>query len=432
MDFTNIDVDWTFPNANTQYGTHGFHKYPARMPPQIPDTVISELKKNGEIDSKSVVYDPFLGSGTTLVEARRNGVNAMGNDINPFACLLSKSKAIPVNPDKLRASWREYRNEIRDLVEKVGENYSNNKDVDITIDDIRDGWFPEKQLYQLGAIRNIIDEIESSYGEKISRIYRVSLAEVARETSYQRNGEFKRYRMAEEDRKKHEPDVWEEFVNSFEDKIPRVEEFFRESSIENETDIFYGDSRNITDIYSNSVDVIVTSPPYGDHKTTVAYGQFSQDPGIISNKLGYDEMKQVDKDGLGGVNKHESLSELDGVSDSLSQTISTLQQKDGRNVDAINFFEDYYQVMKECYRVLKPDSYIVWVVANRTMSRVNIPTHLITKELCENIGFEFESNIPREIPSRTMPLKNAPENISGHDGELMSDENIIVMKKNYL
>jgi len=430
MELENLDVDWTFPEADTQYATHGFHKYPARMPPQIPDTVLSHLKDEGVLNSDSVVYDPFSGSGTTMVEARLNNLNAMGNDINPFACLLSTAKATRVDPDEVRGAWNEYRESMQNSIKVVAEEYSEDEDaVSVEEPGVRDGWFPQPQLYQLGAIRDVISEIDSDYGEDVSRIFRVALAETAREISYQRNGEFKRYRMAEEDRDEHDPDVWEEFVDSIEDKIPRVEEFYNEASSDDETNIFSADSRDVNEIDDDSVDVIITSPPYGDHKTTVAYGEFSQDPGIISNEFEYDVMRKVDKRGLGGKNNYESLQELEGVSESLSQTIDTLDEKDGRKEDAVNFFEDYYQVMKECHRVLKPGQPIIWVVANRTMSRVNIPTHLITKELCEDIGLEFVTNIPREIPRRTMPLKNAPENVPGLDGELMSDENILVMKK---
>lgn len=430
MEFERLDVDWTFPDAETQYGTHGFHKYPARMPPQIPDTVLSHLKDEGVLNNDSVVYDPFCGSGTTIVEARLNGLNAMGNDINPFACLLSTAKATRVDPNEVRDAWSDYREQMQNSIEFVAEEYSEEVDtVSVERPEVRDGWFPQPQLYQLGAIRDVITEVDSDYGEDVSRIFRIALAETAREISYQRNGEFKRYRMAEEDRDKHNPDVWEEFVDSFEDKIPRVEQFYNEANSHNETSIFCDDSRDLNEIDDNSVDVIMTSPPYGDHKTTVAYGEFSQDPGIISSSFEYDVMRKVDKIGLGGKNNYQSLQYLEGVSDSLSQTIETLDEKDGRKEDAVNFFEDYYQTMKECHRVLKPGHPIIWVVANRTMSRVNIPTHLITKELCEDIGMEFVTNIPREIPRRTMPLKNAPENVSGVKGELMSDENILVMKK---
>lgn len=426
MKFDKLDIDWTFPNADTQYSTHGLHKYPARMPPQIPSTIIKHLKYTNTINKNSTIYDPFVGSGTTLVEARRHNINTIGNDINPFACLLSKAKSTRINPEKLQNVWDEYKYKFKNDIQSISQKHSDSE-INIELPEVRDGWFPQPQLYQLTSIRNIIKNIESNYGEDISRIFKISLAETTRYTSYQRNGEFKRYRMAEEDREHHNPNVWELFNESVEDKIPRIKSFYNNTSSSETTTVFYADSRNITEIKNNSIDAIITSPPYGDHSTTVAYGQFSQDPGIISNEYTYDEMRQVDKDGLGGVNKYEEIQDLDSIA--LSETINTLSEKDGRNIDAINFFEDYYQVMKECNRVLKPGQPIVWVVANRTMSRVNIPTHIITKELCEDIGLEFITNIPRSIPNKTMPLKNAPENIENESGELMSDENILVMKK---
>jgi len=76
---------------------------------------------------------------------------------------------------------------------------------------------------------------------------------------------------------------------------------------------------------------------------------------------------------------------------------------------------------------LKPGQPVAWVVANRTMSRVNIPTHLITQELCEHIGYEHEDTLPREIPTKTLPWENAPENTPGVKGDLMANENIVVM-----
>jgi len=84
--------------------------------------------------------------------------------------------------------------------------------------------------------------------------------------------------------------------------------------------------------------------------------------------------------------------------------------------------------MEEVAKIAKPSQPVAWVVANRTMSRVNIPTHLITVELCEHLGYEFDVNLPREIPNKTMPLSNAPENVTGDTGELMSNENIVILR----
>ena len=47
------------------------------------------------------VLDPFLGSGTTAVEANILGRNAIGNDVNELAVLISKVKTTPISTKKL-------------------------------------------------------------------------------------------------------------------------------------------------------------------------------------------------------------------------------------------------------------------------------------------------------------------------------------------
>jgi hypothetical protein len=107
--------------------------------------------------------------------------------------------------------------------------------------------------------------------------------------------------------------------------------------------------------------------------------------------------------------------------------MDALREKDGRAEDAMSFVRDYYEVMDEVAKILKPGQPSAWVVANRTMSRVNIPTHLITRELCEQLGYSHQTTLPREIPTKTLPWENAPENVEGVKGELMANENIVVM-----
>ena len=107
--------------------------------------------------------------------------------------------------------------------------------------------------------------------------------------------------------------------------------------------------------------------------------------------------------------------------------MDALREKDGRAEDAMDFVRDYYEVMKEVAKILKPGQPSAWVVANRTMSRVNIPTHLITQELCEHIGYEHEVTLPREIPTKTLPWSNAPENVAGTTGELMASLLVILI-----
>ena len=78
---------WNFHDEKTQEFLHNLHPYPAKYIPQIPRKAILEYTEVGE-----TVYDPFCGSGTTLLEASNYGRNAIGTDNNAVAVLLSKAK----------------------------------------------------------------------------------------------------------------------------------------------------------------------------------------------------------------------------------------------------------------------------------------------------------------------------------------------------
>jgi len=428
------DIDWTFEGADTQYLTHGLHPYPARMVPQIPDALFQYYKDEGVIATGDTAYDPFSGSGTTAVEARLHGLNAEANDINPFACLLTLTKAVPLDPTKLKRAKTDLFDRANEELQEIREEYeAGSLDVD-NPPEIRDGWFPEPQLYELWQLRSIIDTLEDSYGDDVSRFLRICLSIVARKVSYQRNGEYKRYRIPEEDRSDHDPDVFDLYFKKVDNNVDLMETYSHRVDASLDTTVHYADSRTATDngddsVGKNTADIVVTSPPYGDHRTTVAYGQFSQDPAIIAGDFGYDQMKQVDKDGLGGKNSAlEPMEELEEWSPSFGATMEALRDEDGRAEDAMDFVRDYYEVMKEVATILKPGQPAAWVVANRTMSRINIPTHLITRELCEHLGYEHETSLPREIPNKTLPWENAPENVPELKGELMSNENIVILR----
>jgi len=427
------DVDWTFEGADTQYLTHGIHSYPARMIPQIPSTLLDYYKSKGVISDEDTVYDPFSGSGTTAVEARLHGLNAEANDINPLACLLSLTKSAPLDTHKLNTAREELLSGLADELEQIRQAFHEGTVEFDERPEVRDGWFPEPQLQELWHIRQRIDEAEMDFGTEIGRFLRIVLSSITREVSYQRNGEYKRYRLSEDDREEHTPDVFALFQSELSQNIRRIRKYSERVDRSLTTTVHYADSRTATSnddgVTPNSADIVITSPPYGDHRTTVAYGQFSQDPAIIAGEHGYDEMKNVDKNGLGGSNSDlEPLDALEEWSPAFGATMDTLREKNGRADDAMSFVRDYYEVIDEVANVLKPGQPVAWVVANRTMSRVNIPTHLITRELCEHLGYEHEITLPREIPTKTLPWENAPENVEGTKGDLMANENIVVMQ----
>ena len=88
----------TIPEEPGYTGTHAFHPYPGRFHPLLPRTVLPEITQPGER-----VFDPFMGGGTTLVEAMCLGRNAAGNDLNPIAGLVAKERTRLRTPAK--ADW---------------------------------------------------------------------------------------------------------------------------------------------------------------------------------------------------------------------------------------------------------------------------------------------------------------------------------------
>ena len=82
--------------------THNFYKYPARFSPSFVRQVILNFSQPGD-----VVLDPFMGAGTSLVEARVLGRKAIGTDLNSLAVFLAEIKTRALSGTQLRrvAAW---------------------------------------------------------------------------------------------------------------------------------------------------------------------------------------------------------------------------------------------------------------------------------------------------------------------------------------
>ena len=100
--------------------THAFHPYPGRFHPALPRTVLRGMfqapqKIGGAPTPPPQVLDPFVGGGTTLVEAMLLGLPATGNDLNPVAMMVSRERTRTRNATEA-ASVEE---EVRRIAEAV-------------------------------------------------------------------------------------------------------------------------------------------------------------------------------------------------------------------------------------------------------------------------------------------------------------------------
>ena len=84
--------------------THGFYRYPARFSPEFAKEAIKIFSNPGDL-----IYDPFMGGGTTLVEAFALGRKSIGTDINDLAVFVTKVKTTLYSKNDLRIldSWFE-------------------------------------------------------------------------------------------------------------------------------------------------------------------------------------------------------------------------------------------------------------------------------------------------------------------------------------
>jgi len=407
-----IDYSWDYRGEKTKSYTHGMHTYPAMFIPQVARRILEAYSK-----PRDTVCDIFCGSGTALAESRLLGRNAYGIDLNPLAIFLAKAKTTPIDPKKL---IREYQ-ALLGRAEKI-------KNTDIEKPDFKniDFWFKDSVIIKLAKLKKAIRQIED---HAVQDLFMVAFSETVRYSSNTKTGEFKLVRIKGEKLENHHPDVLGIFRKNAEKNIAGMTDYFRDAK-NAWVKIIQGDSSKPNGIDNNSIDCVLTSPPYGDSRTTVAYGQFSRlsaqwidvfdDPNKASG---------LDNELLGGRATRNLTHELS--SEYLNDALDRITRQDeNRARDVLSFYIGLNDCLKQAYKMLKPKKYFCLVIGNRLVKQVRIPTDFIIAELGENIGFTCEEIIVRNIPGKRMPIKNSPTNIVGALEETMNKESIVILRKN--
>lgn len=88
-----LELSWSeseLPQVERTKHVHGLHPYLGKYVPQLVEIFLERYFRPGQC-----IYDPFVGSGTTLVEANVFGADAVGCDVSAFNCLLSRVKTTP-------------------------------------------------------------------------------------------------------------------------------------------------------------------------------------------------------------------------------------------------------------------------------------------------------------------------------------------------
>lgn len=405
-----------FHNVNMDYSTHRYHDYPATMIPKLPELFLDVFTKYTKINS---LYDPFMGSGTTLVEGLRHNIDSTGVDLNPLAVLMSRVKTRKLDPrilDKLRL----------ELYSSIEDDFlalsTNSLRIETPSFKNIDYWYKPYVINDLQIIKQHIMAIKE---EDYREFFLIAFSGTVRYVSNTRNGEFKMYRMAPKTLEKWHPDVLKKFQEIADKNIKANSKLKTPTS---KATPVLGTSMQAP-FSDNSFDMLITSPPYGDSKTTVAYGQFSRTSlqWLDLKEMPADQVPKIDRKLLGGTLKDKNLRKT--ASPTLNKYIQSISEQDEkRALEVIQFYDDLYVVLRECYRVMKPKSYQIWVTANRTVKGIQLPTNTIITELYESLGVKKIGEFTRNIPNKRMPSKNSPTNEKGKKTSTMKQENITIYR----
>lgn len=347
---------WDFKGNDRREHVHSMIKYLAVMVPNMQGEIFDILLKDDP--NISNVLDPFMGSGTILIEGLLRGVNVTGIDINPLSYLA-------VNVKTPKYSIKRLENKSKSLIERI----DNDKSSECFYFHNIDKWYKKSIIVELSKIRRCIIAEPSV---KYRKLFWITFAEIAKQADNSRTSTFKLHIKETDDIEKWQYNCIEKFKFKLLENITAISDFNKLISNENATaKIKYGDSiRLLADkrIFKlNSVDLVITSPPYGDNATTITYGQFSVlplkwIPLIDISKYVSDDvietLTKIDSDSLGG-HKY-TVSEIvesdlykysDKFAELYNKLASDMQIEKARKV--ASFFLDFEKIINLLCNIVK-------------------------------------------------------------------------------
>lgn len=178
-------------------------------------------------------------------------------------------------------------------------------------------------------------------------------------------------------------------------------------------------------------DITITSPPYGDNKTTVPYGEFSSLAirWISQGDLELDGWENetysaIDSRSMGGL---KILEEMNVFEKKLIQPyLDKIAERKRHKV--LIFMQDYFKVLREICRVTK--DYIVMTLGNRTVDGIKINLTEITKEYLEKNLFVNIESLERNIPKKRIAINTSC--VYNKPVSSMNKEFVIIHKKKNL
>jgi len=255
-----LNLNWRerdLPERIRTKHVHRLHPYLGKFIPQVVEIFLRKY-------SPRRVYDPFCGSGTTLVEASILGIDSVGCDISPFNCLLSRVKTACYD---VRAVEEEIRSILREFNSMVRKTHQPSLFGDLplrtTDNEYLRAWFHPVALSELLSFRELIPNYRHQDLLKVilSRAARSSRLTTHFDLDFPKRPQTEPYQCYKHGRVCTPTKSAAKFVNRYcFDTMARIKEYASLRSTELPAAVVKeGDSRNVK---LPRIDMVLTSPPY--------------------------------------------------------------------------------------------------------------------------------------------------------------------------
>lgn len=403
--------------------SHGFHKYPGKFIPQIPEWAIKTYLQH----DNEIILDPFVGSGTTLVESLMTGYKSYGIDIDPLSCLISKVKSTPIleSDFSLVCDW-------------ILLNIDSTEPEFMPQTERLTHWFTEEAIEKLSRIRSLTEKVPEyfSHIENISDIYDaliIAFSGIIRRVSNADNQSQKTY--VSHTREKKPAEVFSLYTKQLQIFKRAYIEFERTWDGDTRTSLILSDGRaDISSYMPEKVNLIITSPPY-IKSIDYVYNQmvelfwvgdlFNMDTQHKQNK------KRKKYTGTTLVNKSEyaDFSIKDSVLDSALLTVYLTEvlkdEKNGqKHAHIVNdYFEYMYEHFVGAFKIIENNGHYVMAIGNSTVSGIKIDTASLLVEFAEKAGFQLETKWSYLIKNHFMGFDR------GKKGGKITKDHMLIFKK---
>jgi DNA modification methylase len=417
-----VQAPLDFTASGHLYATHALHAYAARCPPPLVDWAIERYSAPGEI-----IFDPMVGSGTTLVEAALLGRRAWGAEIDPLARLIAQAKATPVPP----ASIDKAREDIEGLL--AGGRLDS--DWRPALPDLQK-WFRADVCEDLSRLRDAIRRV-SRDAEGLERLLWTAFSSliVARTSvANARDLVHSRHHIREW---RENPDAPARFLDRLRRMARMMADYYSHLGDAMPQVRLVGDDARELPIDDSAVHCIFFSPPYVSALDYVRAHFFAV--AWMSDVLGVsvDDYRLLGRSYVG--TDRAPLRDCNGVDtpppmgvSAIDEVVTEIAMEHLRHGWVVwRYFHDMSRVLREATRVLKDGRHAVLVVCPSNIRKVPVATQELFVELAEHQALDGAQRLAlEELHERTIhDRRRVMPYLEASFGARMRTEYVVVFRR---